>query len=712
MQDKVSLAISKVKEYAEINNYQSIKDWYNNCKLKNLIDFIGSEIFRELNLEPYQIIQKAYPSENVIPWKLDVVPPNFWDQKENRVSYLKWFENEIGIKEFSDWYSITWSQLNKKRGGSLRKYNDMPGLLKELYPERVFDHSLNKEIKKGLSKDINFQKKLIIKALQNLNLEITKQTLLNIKRVDLRKTKSVETVLRNYKSTHQCLIKLFPEYSLHLLDFQTQKAPIKKEDFREIVEEMGRRMGFSKPEDWYLCGYEDFDTHRIKSIRRFFGDSVSNTIMGLFPELNLQKDKFIGVSKTQDRIYGIVKCLFPENNIFYNHKHNELRFKDSGRKMEIDIFLPELNLGFEIQGKQHRENIKAWGESLKSIKERDKEKAKAAKDFGINLIEIHDNEWDGQLTSFLKILDEKEFLPTFNPKKLVKELKKNGLYDETINISVKEKFGIKEKSLIPKRYDVDFNKSDILRFCDLFFSNKGRYPNPISEEDKDVIADPENPLITWKLIASRLHTGLIPGIVTLGGLLSSERNFNAFEEFRKKRISEYNLTLEEWDALTRKEKTELNLLSKKQAEKYGIEIEKWDALDNSIKLAMPGRWSLGIRNIKELTQPIFASTKSADKRKLKASKKYGITLERWNSFNSKEKQYISSRFNDGIRGMQLFEFNGHKNRSERAMKKAAEKYQIPIDKYKKLTPNQRIGVIVRFKRGVRGFKELTAGYFK
>ena len=52
--------------------------------------------------------------------------------------------------------------------------------------------------------------------------------------------------------------------------------------------------------------------------------------------------------------------------------------------------------------------------------------------------------------------------------------------------------------------------------------------------------------------------------------------------------------------------------------------------------------------------------------------KYGITLERWNSFNSKEKQYISSRFNDGIRGMQLFEFNGHKNRSERAMKKAAQ----------------------------------------
>jgi len=508
-----------------------------------------------------------------------------------------------------------------------------------------------------------------------------------------------------------------------LLDFQTQKSfqkafinnqknLIKRKEFKEIVNEMGRRIGFSKPEDWYLCRYEDFDIHRIGSIRRFFGDSISNTIIELFPEFDLKKEKFFAVSKTQDRIYGIIKCLFPKNRVIYNYKHNELRFKGSRRKMEIDIFLPELNLGFEIQGKQHRENIEAWGNSLKSIKERDKEKAKAAKDNGINLIEIQDNEWDGQLTSFLEILQREEILPNFNPKKLVEELNKNGLYDETINISVKEKFGIKEKPLRPKRYDVDFDKSDILRFCDLFFSREGRYPRPRTEEDKDVIADPENPLITWKLIASRLHTGLIPGIVTLGGLLSSERNFNAFEEFRKKRTSEYNLTLEEWDALTRKEKTELNLLSKKQAEKYGITLEKWDELDNSIKLAMPGRWSRGIRNIKELTQPIFASTKNADKSKLKASKKYGITLEKWDSFNSKEKQYISRRFNDGIRGKQLFEFNGHKNRSERAMKKAAEKYQIPIDKYKKLTKNQRIGVIHRFKKGVRGFKELTKGYFK
>ena len=77
-----------------------------------------------------------------------------------------------------------------------------------------------------------------------------------------------------------------------------------------------------------------------------------------------------------------------------------------------------------------------------------------------------------------------------------------------------------------------------------------------------------------------------------------------------------------------------------------------------------------------------------------------------------QKKQVSRRYKRGIRGKQLVEFNGYKNRSESAMKKAAEKYQIPIDKYKKLTKNQRIGVIHRFNRGLRGFKELTAGYFK
>ena len=69
---------------------------------------------------------------------------------------------------------------------------------------------------------------------------------------------------------------------------------------------MGNRMGFTKPEDWYLCRYDDFDIHRLKSIRRNFGDSVSKTIIELFPEFKLDPVKFTGVSKTQDRIYGIL----------------------------------------------------------------------------------------------------------------------------------------------------------------------------------------------------------------------------------------------------------------------------------------------------------------------------------------------------------------------------------------------------------------------
>ncbi len=87
-------------------------------------------------------------------------------------------------------------------------------------------------------------------------------------------------------------------------------------------------------------------------------------------------------------------------------------------------------------------------------------------------------------------------------------------------------------------------------------------------------------------------------------------------------------------------------------------------------------------------------------------------MEKWNSLSVTQKSQVSNRYKRGIRGKHLFEFNGHKNRSQRAMKKASEKYQIPIDKYKKLTKNQRIGVIYRFKRGIRGFHELTAGYFK
>ena len=190
---------------------------------------------------------------------------------------------------------------------------------------------------RGLYKP-DVQKEIVRQAIELKGQSLNREALTQLKGVELKKIKGGHFINHYYKGMHDMLIKLFPEYRFHLLDFETQKASIPIELHKEIVQEMGRRMGFSRPEDWYLITYQDFDIHRTKSIRRRFNDSAFETVMSLFPEYGLEAHKFLGVSKTQERIFGILKCLYPNEQIHYNYKHSELLFSSSRRKMEIDIF--------------------------------------------------------------------------------------------------------------------------------------------------------------------------------------------------------------------------------------------------------------------------------------------------------------------------------------------------------------------------------------
>lgn len=69
-----------------------------------------------------------------------------------------------------------------------------------------------------------------------------------------------------------------------------------------------------------------------------------------------------------------------------NYKHEKLRFS-SGRQVELDIFIPQLSLAFEYQGKQHYKNIYAIGEH-RTVQERDNLKQVLCEKANITLIEV------------------------------------------------------------------------------------------------------------------------------------------------------------------------------------------------------------------------------------------------------------------------------------------------------------------------------------
>jgi glutaredoxin len=117
--------------------------------------------------------------------------------------------------------------------------------------------------------------------------------------------------------------------------------------------------------------------------------------------INLSGCRFCNPSKNQDFLYNIIKRLYPKENIEYNIKYEFLKFSN-GRKMELDIYLPEIKIAFEYQGEYHflneikhifRNRSSSWCERYyEKITTRDEEKRIACNNNGIILIEI-DYKW-------------------------------------------------------------------------------------------------------------------------------------------------------------------------------------------------------------------------------------------------------------------------------------------------------------------------------
>lgn len=104
---------------------------------------------------------------------------------------------------------------------------------------------------------------------------------------------------------------------------------------------------------------------------------------------------------TQNYLVSIVRALFPQQEIKTDFKHPGLVFPSTFKMIELDIFLPKLNLAFEYNGHQHYHYNALWGQS--EAMQEDAIKFNLCSAAGITLIQIP-YWWDYSLREVIKIL--------------------------------------------------------------------------------------------------------------------------------------------------------------------------------------------------------------------------------------------------------------------------------------------------------------------
>jgi len=75
------------------------------------------------------------------------------------------------------------------------------------------------------------------------------------------------------------------------------------------------------------------------------------------------------------------------NNIHMDFKHSGLQYYGTHREMELDVYIPSLNLAIEYQGEQHYMHHHVYG-SPEEQRKRDEEKYLACERLGLTLIHV------------------------------------------------------------------------------------------------------------------------------------------------------------------------------------------------------------------------------------------------------------------------------------------------------------------------------------
>ncbi|MGF2054700.1 hypothetical protein [Vagococcus fluvialis] len=91
---------------------------------------------------------------------------------------------------------------------------------------------------------------------------------------------------------------------------------------------------------------------------------------------------------SETRMYNLVKEIFPEEEVVFHYRAEWLS------NLELDVYLPNLKIGFEYQGKQHFEPIDFFGGESKFIVQRsnDIKKENICQDNNVKLYKVNYND--------------------------------------------------------------------------------------------------------------------------------------------------------------------------------------------------------------------------------------------------------------------------------------------------------------------------------
>lgn len=125
--------------FSDQRNMKRKEDWYN-ITTRDLLVNGGDGILVQYNNSISSMLTEVFPDHKWQIWRFQQVPKGFYDNLDNKRDYFDWLEDELEIKELSDWYRISLDQIAKIGPTTLfKKYDGIANVVRKIYPDYNWD---------------------------------------------------------------------------------------------------------------------------------------------------------------------------------------------------------------------------------------------------------------------------------------------------------------------------------------------------------------------------------------------------------------------------------------------------------------------------------------------------------------------------------------------------------------------------------------------
>ena len=185
------------------------------------------------------------------------------------------------------------------------------------------------------------------------------------------------------------ILDLLESHSIKEKEFKIEKLRDRKRAIQRKTNERNQKESSKESQDfdWNFTEYPD-EYYEIQDKIRDLKSEISKHFREIEKtienEVRAKLDHYkVGEKWTSETIlYHLIDTEYQDFNV---ERHARPDFLDG---LELDIYIPEEEVGVEYQGKQHYKPVEHWGgeEGLEKRQERDKKKKQLCKQHGVELV--------------------------------------------------------------------------------------------------------------------------------------------------------------------------------------------------------------------------------------------------------------------------------------------------------------------------------------